>query len=46
MTGFIADELTPGPRRYTEFFIPGTEPDALRAVPWRMQQWGALPLLP
>lgn len=45
-TGFIADEFTPAEQRYMEFFLPGTEPDALRAVPWRLQQWGALPLLP
>ncbi|MBA3890557.1 MAG: PBP1A family penicillin-binding protein [Gemmatimonadaceae bacterium] len=43
-TGYIADEFTPANQRYVEYFIPGTEPDALRAVPWRLQQWGALPL--
>ena len=46
VSGRPADELTPPAQRYTEFFIPGTEPDALRAVPWRMLQWGALPVVP
>ena len=46
VTGQVANEQTPVAQRYTEFFIPGTEPDALRAVPWRLLQWGALPVLP
>lgn len=46
VTGALADELTPPAQRYTEYFIPGTEPEPLRAVPWRMAQWGALPLVP
>jgi penicillin-binding protein 1A len=45
-TGQVADELTPPEQRYNEFFIPGTEPAPLRAVPWRLTQWGAMPVLP
>ena len=45
-TGLLADALTPPAERYVEYFVPGTEPEGLRAVPWRMQQWGALTLLP
>jgi len=45
-TGALADALTPAEQRYTEYFVPGTEPEPLRAVPWRMAQWGALTVLP
>ena len=29
-------------RRYTEYFIPGTEPEPLRSVPWKVAVFGAL----
>ncbi|HEU5175781.1 MAG TPA: PBP1A family penicillin-binding protein [Gemmatimonadaceae bacterium] len=45
-TGQVADELTPPEQRYNEYFIPGTEPAPLRAVPWRLTQWGAMAVLP
>jgi len=36
---------TPGTmpdRRYTEFFLPGTEPVELRNDPWKVPRWGPL----
>jgi membrane carboxypeptidase/penicillin-binding protein len=30
VTGALADSTTPPDRRYTEYFLPGTEPAALR----------------
>ena len=41
-TGAVADSATPPARRYVEFFLPGTEPAALKSDPWRMPQFGAL----
>ena len=41
-TGAIADSATPPARRYVEFFLPGTEPPALKSDPWRLPQFGAL----
>ena len=41
-TGAIADSTTPPARRYVEFFLPGTEPPALKSDPWRLPQFGAL----
>jgi penicillin-binding protein 1A len=41
-TGVVADSTTPPARRYVEFFLPGTEPAALKSDPWRMPQFGAL----
>ena len=41
-TGELATPLTPPEKRYTEFFIPGTEPAALRNNPWKVPQWGPL----
>ncbi|MGI8619798.1 MAG: transglycosylase domain-containing protein [Gemmatimonadaceae bacterium] len=35
-TAQLATELTPPERRYTEYFVEGTEPDALRFDPWRV----------
>jgi hypothetical protein len=29
-TGTLADSTTPPDQRYTEYFLPGTEPQALR----------------
>ena len=41
-TGAVADELTPANRRYTEYFVEGTEPVALRADPWKLFGWGPI----
>lgn len=41
-TGLLADTLTPPERRYTEYFIPGTEPEPLRSVPWKVAVFGAM----
>jgi 1A family penicillin-binding protein len=41
LTGQLADSLTPPERRYTEYFLPGTEPVLLRVNPWKIPQWGA-----
>jgi penicillin-binding protein 1A len=41
-TGQLADSATPSDRRYTEYFIPGTEPEPLRSIPWRLPLFGAL----
>lgn len=39
-TGLPADSLTPPAQRYIEYFIPGTEPDVLKIIPWRMGSFG------
>ena len=41
-TGMLADELTPPERRYTEYFLDGTEPEALRPSPWKLFKVGAI----
>jgi penicillin-binding protein 1A len=41
-TGQLADAMTPPERRYTEYFVPGTEPEPLRSVPWKAGIFGAL----
>jgi penicillin-binding protein 1A len=41
-TGALADTTTPPGRRYTEYFLPGTEPEPLRSVPWKLAVFGAL----
>jgi 1A family penicillin-binding protein len=41
-TGFLADATTPAERRYTEYFVPGTEPEPLRSVPWKLGVFGAV----
>ena len=41
-SGALADSTTAPGRRYIEFFLPGTEPAALKGDPWRMPQFGAL----
>ena len=41
-TGLLADTMTPPERRYTEYFIPGTEPEPLRSVPWKLAVFGAM----
>ncbi|HUQ45051.1 MAG TPA: PBP1A family penicillin-binding protein [Gemmatimonadaceae bacterium] len=42
VTGQVADANTPVSQRYTEFFVPGTEPEPLRSVPWKVPVFGAL----
>jgi penicillin-binding protein 1A len=42
VTGLLADAATPAERRYTEYFLPGTEPEPLRSVPWKLAVFGAL----
>jgi penicillin-binding protein 1A len=41
-TGLPADALTPPAQRYTEYFIPGTEPQVVRDIPWRGGGFGVL----
>ena len=41
-TGAVANEFTPADRRYTEYFVEGTEPVALRADPWKLFGWGPI----
>ncbi|MEP7001376.1 MAG: hypothetical protein ABI969_12910, partial [bacterium] len=41
-TGLLADDSTPVERRYTEYFVPGTEPEPLRWVPWKAAVFGAI----
>ncbi|MEO6332034.1 MAG: penicillin-binding transpeptidase domain-containing protein, partial [Gemmatimonadaceae bacterium] len=41
-TANLASDLTPPDRRYTEHFVEGTEPEALRLDPWRLFRWGPL----
>jgi penicillin-binding protein 2D len=42
VTGQLADAATPPDRRYTEYFLPGTEPEPLRSVPWKLAVFGAM----
>jgi penicillin-binding protein 1A len=39
-TGQLADDSTPPGQRYTEYFVPGTEPEPLRSVPWKLPVFG------
>ena len=41
-TGQLATDQTPPERRYTEYFVEGTEPPALRADPWKLFGWGPI----
>ncbi|HEX6060362.1 MAG TPA: PBP1A family penicillin-binding protein [Gemmatimonadaceae bacterium] len=41
-TGEVASAETPPERRYTEYFLDGTEPLALRVDPWRIFEWGPI----
>jgi penicillin-binding protein 1A len=41
-TGLLADAFTPPERRYTEYFLEGTEPPELRPSPWMVFQHGPL----
>jgi len=42
-TGQLATDQTPADRRYTEYFVEGTEPAALKADPWKL--FGSGPLI-
>jgi penicillin-binding protein 1A len=42
-TGRLAEASTPTERRYLEYFLPGTEPGALRVDARRLFGWGPLP---
>jgi 1A family penicillin-binding protein len=42
LTGQLATVATPANRRYTEYFVEGTEPEPLRADPWKIFQWGPI----
>lgn len=39
-TGELATDQTPPDRRYTEYFVEGTEPPSLKADPWKLFGWG------
>lgn len=41
-TGQVATEATPPQRRYTEYFLPATEPPILRMDAWRILRVGPL----
>ncbi|MDB4887458.1 MAG: penicillin-binding protein family [Gemmatimonadetes bacterium] len=42
VTGQLADSTTAPKERYTEYFVPGTEPEPLRSVPWKGTVFGAI----
>lgn len=42
VTGQLATPATPANRRYTEYFVEGTEPAPLRADPWKIFRWGPI----
>ena len=42
LTGQVADSTTPPKSRYTEYFVPGTEPEPLRSTPWKGTVFGAM----
>ena len=41
-TGELANNDTPSERRYTEYFVQGTEPASLRVDPWKLFGWGPI----
>ena len=41
-TGELANDQTPPDRRYTEYFVEGTEPAPLKADPWKLFGWGPI----
>ncbi len=41
-TGELATDQTPPDRRYTEYFVEGTEPAPLKADPWKIFGWGPI----
>ncbi len=42
LTGQMATADTPAARRYTEYFVEGTEPESLRLDAWRLFRWGPI----
>jgi penicillin-binding protein 1A len=42
LTGQLATAVTPADRRYTEYFVEGTEPEPLRADPWKVFRFGPI----
>ena len=42
LTGQLATPATPADRRYTEYFVEGTEPEGLRADPWKIFRSGPI----
>ena len=42
VTGEPATDATPPDQRYTEYFVEGTEPAALKADPWKLFGWGPI----
>jgi penicillin-binding protein 1A len=42
VTGQMATLATPADRRYTEYFVEGTEPEPLKFDPWKLFQFGAI----
>ncbi|HVD59869.1 MAG TPA: PBP1A family penicillin-binding protein [Gemmatimonadaceae bacterium] len=42
VTGQLATATTPADRRYTEYFVEGTEPPPLRFDPWKLFQFGPI----
>jgi penicillin-binding protein 1A len=42
VTGMDADALTPADRRYTEWYLDGTEPGAARIWPWTLFRFGPI----
>jgi penicillin-binding protein 2D len=41
-TGRDADALTPRDRRYTAWYLDGTEPGAARSWPWSLFRFGPI----
>ena len=41
-TSQLATDITPADRRYTEYFVEGTEPPPLKADPWKVFAWGPI----
>jgi penicillin-binding protein 1A len=42
VTGQLATAETPATQRYTEYFLPGTEPAPLTSVPWKVPVFGVV----
>lgn len=42
VTGQLATPATPADRRYTEYFVEGTEPAPFRVDPWKIFRWGPI----
>jgi len=42
LTGAVADSTTPAERRFTEYFLPGTEPESVRFEPRSLFAKGAI----